>query len=74
MPIARPTMLASASRRVEHALRAELALQSGGQLEDAALALHHLLAQIFFAAAIGDVFAENDDALVALHLIAQGQH
>jgi hypothetical protein len=27
--------------------------------------------EIFFAAAVGDVFAEDDNALVAAHLVAQ---
>ena len=40
MPMARPTMHASASGRVEAARRAELDLQSRRGFEDAALALH----------------------------------
>ena len=59
------------NRRVEHPVGAEFGLQPGGQLEDSALALDHFLLEIFFAAAVGDVFAENDDALVAPHLVAQ---
>ena len=43
MPVARPTMLASANRRVEYAVGAELHLQTERQLEDAALAFHQLL-------------------------------
>src|SRR5690242_14196521 len=58
-------------RRIEHAIAAVLALQSGSQLEDSALALDLLFLQILFAAAIGHVFAEHDDPLVTLHLVLQ---
>ena len=60
------------NRRVKHPVRAEFDLQPGRELEDAALALDHFLLEIFLAAAVGDIFAENDDALVAPHLVAQG--
>ena len=56
-------------RRVEDALRAELGLQPGGELEDAALALD--LGQRLFAAGVGHVLAEDDDARVAAHLVVQ---
>ena len=58
-------------RRIEDAVGAELALQSRGEFEDAALAFDLLLLDVLFAAAVGDVFAEDDDALVAPHLVAQ---
>ncbi len=58
-------------RRIENAVVAELVLQAEGQLEDSTLALHQLAFQVFFAAAIGHVFAEDHDALVALHFVAQ---
>ena len=64
-------MAASAKRSVEDAIVAELALQAERQLEDSALAFHQLALQVFFAAAIGHVFAEDHDAFVALHLVAQ---
>ena len=38
MPMARPTMLASARGRIPDAVGAELGLQAGGELEDASLA------------------------------------
>ena len=58
-------------RRIEHAFRAKITLQVGGQLEHATLALHLLLLQILLARAIGHVLAEHHDALIAPHLIAQ---
>ena len=58
-------------RRVEDALAAVLALQAGGELEDSALAFDLLVLQVFFAAAVGNVFAEHDDARVAPHLVLQ---
>ena len=60
-------------RRVEDALGAELALQAAGDLEDSALALQLLVVQIFFVGAVGDILAEDDDALVAPHLVAQAE-
>ena len=69
MPIARPTMLASASGELKTRSRAELALQVGGDLEDAALALD--LVEALLARAVGDVLAEDDDARVARHLVVQ---
>ncbi len=71
MPVARPTMFASAMRRIENAVGTEVALQAGGQLEYAAFAFDQLLLQILLAAAIGDVFPENHNALIAPHLVAQ---
>ena len=59
-------------RRVEYPVRTELYLQAGGELEDAALALDQFLLEIFFAAAVGDIFSEDHDALIAAHLVAQG--
>src|SRR6266498_408606 len=59
--------------RIKYSLRAKLALQPSRQLEDAALALDHLLAQVLFAAAVGNVFSENHNAFVPLHLIMQGR-
>ena len=50
-------------RRVEDAVGAVFALQAGGGFEDAALPFYVL--EIFFAAGVGDVFAEDGDALVA---------
>ena len=59
MPMARPTMEASARGVLKTRCGAEFGLQSRGDLENAALALH--LGEIFFAAAIGHVFAEDQD-------------
>ena len=56
-------------RRVEAARGAEHDLQSLRRLEHAALAFD--LLETGFAAAIGDVLAEHDDALVAAHLFMQ---
>ena len=56
-------------RRIEDAVRAEFALQAGRGFEDAALPFHR--GELFFAAAIGDVFTEDDDARVALHFVDQ---
>src|SRR5689334_17516084 len=58
-------------RRVVDTLRAEFALQARSQFEDTALAFDQLLAQVLLTAAIGNIFAEHHDALIALHLIAQ---
>src|SRR3984885_1158549 len=57
--------------RIKNALGAKFPLQAGGGFEDAALPFYRR--QAFFAAAIGDVFAENDDALVAFHFIEQSE-
>ena len=62
-------MLASASGRVEDALGAEFGLQAGGELEDAALAFD--LGERVFAAGVGHVFAVDDDARIAAHLVVQ---
>ena len=64
-------MLASASGELNTRSEPNVALQSRGQLEDAALALHLLLAQILLAAAVGHILAEHHDALVALHLVLE---
>ena len=56
-------------RRVEDPLGAELGLQAGGELEDAALALD--LGERLLAAGVGHVFAIDDDARVAAHLVVQ---
>src|ERR1700691_5253736 len=58
-------------RRVEDAVGAELVLQAEGEFEDSAFAFHQLALQVLFAAAIGHVFTEDHDALVALHFVAQ---
>ena len=71
-PYSSPHDAGLSNRRIEDPLRTKIALQSCGQLEDAALALDHLLLQIFIATAVGDILAENYYALVAFHLIAQG--
>ena len=60
-------------RRVEDAVGAELLLQAGGELEDAALAFDLALAQLLIAAGVGHIFAEDDDARVAAHLVAAGR-
>ncbi len=57
-------------RRVPDAVGAELGLQAGGELEDAALALDLAGAEGLVAGGVGDVFAEDDDARVAAHLVA----
>ena len=61
-------------RRVENAIGAVFALQAGSGFEDAALPFHVL--EIFFAAGVGNVFAENGDALVARHFVGErgGNH
>ena len=56
-------------RRVEDALGAEFGLQAGGELEDAAFALD--LGERVFAAGVGHVFAVDDDARIAAHLVVQ---
>ena len=56
-------------RRVEDALGAELGLQAGGELEDAALAFD--FGERLFAAGVGHVFAVDDDARIAAHLVVQ---
>src|SRR5579864_2066934 len=58
-------------RRIEDALAAVLRLQARSQLENAAFALDLLALEIFLATAVGHVFAENDDALIAFHLVLQ---
>src|SRR2546423_8009993 len=56
-------------RRVEDARRAELALQVGRHLEDAALALHTV--EVLLARTIRHVLAEDDDFDRARHLFVQ---
>ena len=56
-------------RRVEHAVGAVDALQPVRDLEHAALAGH--VRQRAFAAAVGDVLAEDDDARVDRHFVLQ---
>ena len=46
-------------------------MQAGCQLENAAFAFDQFLLEIFFAAAIGDVFSEDHHAFVPAHFIAQ---
>ena len=67
MPMARPTMLASASGELNTRSDAELPLQAPGDLEDAALALH--LVQVLLAGHVRHVLAEHDDARVPPHLV-----
>src|SRR6266567_5555693 len=57
--------------RVENTVSAKLHLQPRRQLEHATLAFDLLLFQIFFAAAIGNVFAKDHNAVVATHFIFQ---
>ncbi len=63
-------MAASASGVLKTRSGSEFGLQAGGGFENAALALH--LAQVFGAAAIGHVLAEDQDVRIAPHLLAQG--
>src|SRR6185437_5299304 len=56
---------------VEHAVGAELTLQTRSQLEHTTLSLDQFLGKILFAAAVGDVFSEDDDPLVTPHLVFQ---
>ncbi len=58
------------NRRVEHPVVAKRALETVGDLEDAALARHEL--QCLAAAGVGDVLAEDHDARVARHLVLEG--
>src|ERR1700722_5619776 len=44
-------------RRIEYAVIAELALQTKGQFENSAFAFDQLALQVFFAAAVSDIFA-----------------
>ncbi len=61
-------------RRVEDAIRAIFALQASGGFEDAALPFY--FAKIFLAAGIGNIFAEDSDAIVTAHFIVEsgGDH
>ncbi len=52
-------------RRIENAVGAIAALQSPGGFEDAALPFHFF--DVVFAADVGNVFAEHNDAFVARH-------
>jgi hypothetical protein len=67
-PGGRPDERALGDRRVEHAVAAELGEQALGDAERAAPGV--LLARGSQAAR--DVLAHEDDAVVALHLLAQG--
>jgi len=73
MPMARPTMLASASG-VLKTRSWPYFLCRPEWLEDAALPFY--MFQVFVAAGVGDVFAENSDALVARHFVRErgGDH
>src|SRR4051812_7814605 len=55
--------------RIKNSVGSEIALQSRGQLKDTALSLDHLLPQILFTAAIGNIFTKNHDALITLHFV-----
>ena len=66
-PIARPTIVRFGERRVVDARAAELLLQAPRDLEDAALALD--LAEVLLARDVGDVLAEDEDLLIAPHLV-----
>ncbi len=69
MPMARPTMAASAIGELNTRLEPYLRCKPGRGLEDAALPFH--VRQVFDAAAVGDVFSEDYDALVAGHFVEQ---
>src|SRR5438552_9999150 len=56
-------------RRIEHSRAPEFALQVGSNFEDATLAFY--LVEKLFPRAVGDVFAKDDDARIALHLRMQ---
>src|SRR5262249_27305099 len=58
-------------RGIEDAVGAELHLEPSGQLEHAAFSLDQLLLDVLFTAVVGDIFAEDKNALVAAHLVAQ---
>ncbi len=74
MPIARPDNIGFGERRIEHAVAAEFSLQAGSRFKDAALPFH--FCELFFAAAVGDILAEHNDALIARHFVKQsgGNH
>ena len=55
--------------RVEDAVRTVFTLQARSGFENAALPFY--VAQIFLAAGVGDVFAEDGDAFVASHFVVQ---
>src|SRR5208283_504863 len=58
-------------RRIEDAVGAELELQASGQFEDSSLAFDQFLLEILFAAGVGYILSEDDDTLIAVHLVAQ---
>ncbi len=58
-------------RGVEDAAGAEFALQAGGELEDSPFAFDLLVGEVFLAGAVGDIFAEDDDARVAAHFVVE---
>src|SRR6185437_16056642 len=55
--------------RIEAAAATKLHLEARGRFEDAALALH--FCKILLAAAIGNIFAEDDHVGIAAHLLGQ---
>src|SRR5581483_9089462 len=57
--------------RIEDAVGTKLDLQSRSQLEYSAFALHQIVVEVLFAAAISHIFSKHDDARVATHLVAQ---
>ena len=46
-------------------------MKVSGELEDSTFAFDLLLGEVFFAGAVGDVFAEDDDAGVAAHFVVE---
>ena len=62
-------MLASASGELKTRSEPNSVCRPGGQLEDAALALH--LCERLFAAGVGHVLAIDHDARIAAHLVVQ---
>ena len=71
MPVARPTIFASAIGELNTRSEPNSHLQARGQFEDSAFALYQLVLEVFFAAAVRHIFAEDDDAFIAAHFIAQ---
>ena len=57
--------------RIEDSFGAVFELQAGGQFENPSLAFDEPLLDVLLAVAVGHVFAEQDDARVAAHLVAQ---
>src|ERR1700733_11039686 len=69
MPVARPTMAASANGELKTRSLPDLDCRPKVRLKTPPF--HQLLTEIFFAAAVSDIFAEDDDAFVALHFVAE---